>query len=109
MGFSIIPYTDEWTSAVKNFNQRLQAGGAGESLFPEASSSRDFPQTPERNLFQNYFLLTDGPHVRAGYILKYQQFCNWGEALTLADYQLPLSEGIVDKRFNLLGVQLLVD
>ena len=47
--------------------------------------------------------------MRGGYILKHQKFSFNGKIISIADYQQPLSEGIIDKNYNFVGIQLLID
>ncbi|NIV14825.1 MAG: hypothetical protein GWN62_27220 [Aliifodinibius sp.] len=51
----------------------------------------------------------EGNSVRGAYILRHQQFSFKGKILSGAFIQWPMSEGIVDKKYNLIGLQLLVD
>ena len=47
--------------------------------------------------------------MRGGYILKHQPFLVKGNLLQLAAYQLPISEGIVDRRFVNVALYLYAD
>jgi hypothetical protein len=88
---TIRPFTDEWIGAVRDFNLRIAASGFA---FPEYAGP-------------DYFIAVDGSHVRGGYILRRQRFWFGGEARDVAHYRLPLSEGIVDRAYASLGVQLI--
>ena len=104
----IVPYSENHISAVNRFNSRLKKGGAS-STFPDHPTSKWLPKSQSDFLFQEYFLVEDVQEVRGGYILKYQDFVINGEQRTIADYQLPLSEGIVSKKYNLVGLMVLID
>jgi hypothetical protein len=108
----IQPYRPEHETAVKDFNQRLQSGGAGfELLFSERSEPRWLPRRDGRpSLFNEVFLALDGGIVRGGYVLKHEQFAFAdGSARNVACYHHPLSEGIVNKTHAIVGGLMLRD
>jgi hypothetical protein len=88
---AIRPFTQEWAGAVRDFNWRIASSGF---LFPGEADP-------------NYFIAVDGDAVRGGYVLRHQKFWFHGEPRDVAHYQLPLSEGIVNKAYVSLGMQLL--
>ncbi len=92
--------------AVKEFNIRLKSLGANYQ-FPENYISAWLPKVPNAGIYQEYYLLFDNDNiVRGGYILKYQFFIINGKKLKIADYQLPLSEGIIDNKYNYIALVL---
>ena len=92
--------------AVKEFNIRLKSLEATHQ-FPEKYISTWLPKAPNAEIYQEYYLLFDDDHiVRGGYILKYQFFIINGKKIKIADYQLPLSEGIVNSKYNFAGLVL---
>jgi hypothetical protein len=95
MAFSFLPYTAEWSPAVREFNARLAAGGA----------EMRFPETPLAGTVG--FLAVNNGIVRGGYLLRHQVFSLDGKPHPAAHYRLPLSEGIVDKAYAMLGGLLL--
>lgn len=102
------PYQPGDVVAVREFNKRLR-DAAVEFQFPETHISREFPALEGRDIFQEHFLASDQDGVvHGGYILKTEPFLCSGRVERVANYQLPLSEGIVDKRFTMIGVQLLM-
>lgn len=108
MSLQIEAYRAEHSPAVHAFNERLARGGI-EFRFPEQAVSRDFPPHDGAALKQEFYLAVDGEYVRGGYILKSESFFGpRGESL-LGNYQLPLSEGIVDRTQAMVGVKLLWD
>jgi len=109
MQLDIRPYSSQDEPQVAAFNQRLRRAGAGYQ-FPPRSTPAWLPPVPGRPLYQEYFLAIDPQgEVRGGYILKHQEFLVHQQLHTLADYQLPLSEGIIDPRFNFVGLRLLAN
>ena len=107
MANRIQPYEREHIDGVKTFNQRLAANGV-RYRFPEGPRSKWLPLTDDRSRpFQEYLLsVADDGQVRGGYVLKHQDFMINGECHHLAYYHLPLSEGIIDPAFGMVGVQL---
>jgi len=106
MAIEIKPYTEELIPCVKAFNQRLKVGGI-HYQFPEHHVPKWLPKVDGRKIFQEYFVaVEDGRDVRGTYILKHQQFWLAGETVATAAYQLPISEGLVNKTYALTGVQI---
>lgn len=107
MGIEIKPYTENLISAVREFNVRLKTGGTT-NKFPESNIPTWLPKIGNRKIYQEYFLaLENGSTVRGAYILKHQDFSSKGHIISIGNYQLPISEGIVNKAYNLVGIQLL--
>lgn len=108
MPISIHAYTEDRIPAVREFNRRLAAGGVDSAFhFPESHVPLWLPPKDSRPVYQNYFLAVDGESIRGGFILKYQPFLLRGRMQTLPYYHLPVSEGIVDKKFSALGAHML--
>lgn len=108
MAIEIVPYTEGWIPAVAEFNARLKAGDI-KSKFPESHIPHWLPRSTGRSIFQDLYLAAGGNTVRGGYILKHQDFIINGEILSIGNYQLPLSEGIINKAYTTIGLQLLSD
>jgi hypothetical protein len=114
MTLRIVPYTTEYEKGVQAFNARLAEKNLDTSLystwFPSSHVPKWLPKRAGCDLYQEYFVAVDDDStVRGGYILKHQSFLIKGSLLHIADYQLPISEGIIDRRFVSLGVQLYCD
>ena len=114
MTLRIVPYTAEHEEAVRAFNARLAEKNLDPNLystaFPTSHIPAWLPKRPGCDLYQEHFVAVDDESVvRGGYILKHQSFLVKGNPLRLADYQLPISEGIIDRRFINVGVRLYVD
>ena len=104
MTLRIVPYAAEHEEAVRAFNARLAAKKLDLNIYSTAFPTSHIPVwLPKRagcNLYQEQFVaLDDESMVRGGYILKHQTFLVKGNPLRMADYQLPISEGIIDRRF----------
>jgi hypothetical protein len=106
----VAPYRREHEAAVADFNRRLQSGGAGEDLvFYERAQPGWLPGNG-KSVFNQYFLALDQGTVRGAYALKWQDF--WfadGKLRSIGYYHHPLSEGIIDKSYALVGSLLLRD
>jgi len=101
-------YAEEHVPAARAFNERLAAGGVRERL-AESPVPKWLPPSGSERLFQEYFVLRDGAAVRGAYVLKHQPFLVAGEAVTIADYRFPISEGRSDPHFALVGLLTLKD
>jgi len=109
MSMTIREYTEAMIPEVVRFNERLEACGVP-TRFPTSPIAAWLPKVPGRRLFQEYYLALDGNStVRGAYILKHQEFRLGGQTVSSADFQLPISEGIVERRYARVGVQLLLD
>jgi len=108
MAIVMTAHREELTPAVRELNQRLAARG-GAYHFPVSPVPRWLPPLPGRSIYQEYFLAVEGDAVRGGYILKHQPFVLKDERVSIGAYQLPLSEGTIDKRYSSVGVQAMLD
>lgn len=108
MSLVIEPYLPHHVAGVRAFNERLLKAGV-EFQFPDSPISKPFPPSDGAVLWQDLFVAIDGAIVRGGYILKSESFFAKSGEAKLGNYQLPLSEGIIDKTQALVGVRLLWD
>lgn len=109
MAIRIVPYEEPHIVAVSEFNRRLREKGV-HFQFPEHPVPKWLPPTAGRDIFQEYFVALDDDHlVRGAYILKHQQFVLNNTVTTIGDYQLPLSEGIINQQYNMVGLLLIAD
>jgi hypothetical protein len=93
---------------IRAFNSRLEKAGVTFS-FPVDSSGFMLPRGGVEAPYQTGYVLSDGSAVRGGYILKHERAFAAGESFPIGNYQLPLSEGIIDRRYAMVGVQLIKD
>jgi hypothetical protein len=108
MPVKIVPYCADLVPRIANLNDRLAAGGSA-VRFP-TSNDHWLPKMPGRRVFTDYYLAVDEDEtVRGAYILKQQDFSLAGQVATVGYFALPVSEGIVDRRYAPLGVNLLLD
>lgn len=120
MTIHILPYTSEHVESVRAFNRRLETHAAefsrqwGRQLysgrqFPERHECPWLPERSERKVFHKYWLAVEGDEVRGGYIIKQQPFLMRGSLQDVALFRLPISEGVVDRKYAALGPMLVSD
>ena len=101
-----LPFTADLAPAVAEFNARLIAGGADpELLFPESPASGARPNEPSRFCEERFLMVEEGT-VHGGFILGHQDFWIGGNVASIAHFRLPLSEGIVNRKFARVGMQM---
>lgn len=109
MKLDMVAYTAEYEAGVQQFNGRLQAKHAP-VRFPSSHIPEWLPRQKSERVYQEFSLaLDEEAQVRGAYILKHQEFLLNGRLCSIADYHLPISEAIVDPRYNAVGVRLLCD
>jgi len=116
VAIEIIPYLPEHEQAVYRFNARLASGGI-HYRFPVSAKPTRFPHVDPHTpglydagsalCHDIYVALDNEQEVRGGFLLQYQDFLVNGERLSLSNYQIPLSEGIIDKQYGFLGLTLI--
>ncbi len=104
----ITPFTDDHIPAVQEFNRRIAVGGIP-YRFPESPVPQWLPRRDSIPVYQEYFVALEGNKVCGAYILKPQAFACNGEMVTMAGFQLPISEGVIDGRHAAVGILLLDD
>ena len=98
----------EDAESIRQFNLRLEKAGV-EFAFPVESSGLMPKNSDVDAPCQAAYVLSDGSAVRGGYILKSELVFVGEQGVPVGNYQLPLSEGIVDRKFAMVGVQLIKD
>ncbi len=107
MHIEVVDFREPLTGAVADFNRRLSEGGQS-LLFPSATVPEWLPKLPGRKLFQEYYLAAESDgRIRGGYLLKYQDFRLGDQTLSIGDFQLPISEGVVNRAYAPLAAALL--
>ena len=109
MHVEFVPFQKEWIEATAEFNRRLRQRGQT-LLFPDSPIPEWLPRIPGREIYQELFLAVDRVRcVRGGYMLKHQEFWLGGKTVSIGDVQLPISEGVVNRRWRGMGVAVLRD
>lgn len=106
---NFLPYTAEWTGAVRRFNQRLLAGGLEPELaFPEEPKA-EFQTEASSPIYQEFFVAVEGTEVRGGYFLTYENWRINQSTETVCNYRLPISESLINRAYRGLGRTLVQD
>ena len=109
MKIEIKPYKVGNINSVIDFNIRLKSGGTQLS-FLESNIPNWLPKFDDMKIFQESFLaLENDSIVRGAYMLKQQEFSFKGDVVSIASYHQPISEGIVNKKYNSIGIRLIMD
>src|SRR5579872_7307853 len=109
MAIRISPFSEEHVPAVIDFNRRLKAGGAPpEFQFSESPIPHWLPKADGASVYNEFFLALDGDVVRGTCVLKHQRFSFSGEIRPIVYYHHPFSEGIVNKAYTTVGLQVLM-
>lgn len=105
---SIKPFTANLTPAVRAFNSRLTAAGARQEFrFPENPVPSLLPKHGSAKVYEEYYLSVQGETVRGGFILKHQHFSFHGEIRPLGFFHWPVSEGMVNRKYAWVALQML--
>src|SRR6516164_9427867 len=103
MRIVIREYEESMSPAVVEFNTRMATGGASWRFSVSATPSW-LPHRPGSNLYQQFFLAADTElAVRGGYCIKHEVYRIAGKDTSIGQIALPLSEGVIDRRFAHLG------
>lgn len=106
--FRFQPYTEELCGAVAEFNQRISRANPP-FLIPEHPRDCWLPKIDGRGVYQEIMIALQGSEVRGAYTLKQQPFSFGGRIHMAAACQMPISEGIADKRYSFAGPRILRD
>ena len=107
MGCTIGEYALEDVAAVKRFNTRIAESGS-EFVFPEQFEP-DLMQATSPSVYQQYYVAREGVEIRGGYKTQIQPFSVNGTIQPVANYQLPLSEGVASRKYAMVGPMLVRD
>ena len=92
---------------VISFNKRLRLKGSN-IFFLEEPFSFLLPNVKGRDLYREHYICIDNSNeVRGGYVLHSQLYYINGEYHRLVDFILPISEGLIDKKYNLVIFSLI--
>lgn len=108
MTIDIRPYTEDLIGPVAEFNRRISAAKTA-FLIPETPVPSWLPKRRGQSVYQERFLALENGFVRGAYTLKRQDFSFSGHVLSIGFYQNPISEGVADKRYILVGANLMND
>ena len=110
MQLRIVEYTEDLRSLLAAFNARLAAAGC-EDRFPPPRAATAPPVFHQGLPEIRYLALEEDSSrvaaVRGAYALKFQEFWLGGEVLPVADFMLPVSEGVIRREYGLVAALLL--
>ena len=90
------------------FNRRVRSANAPFQL-PETPAPLWLSKQGDQKTYQEVFLAVEEGCVRGGYTFKHQEFSIGRRILEVGMCRMPISEGIVDKRYSMVGVMLIKD
>ena len=109
MAIQVVPYTPDRVPAVEAFNGRLRDGGSHWGWYGEAEDAW-LPPGPGRRVWREHYLAVDDEGaVRGAYALKPQDWWIRGQRMVVTDWQGPVSEGVVSRKYNMVGMRLIRD
>jgi hypothetical protein len=107
MGLRVVLYEASHEPAVRAFNTRMRAADALLFPLPETAPAAN-PNTPAPGIeFRHFVVVDDAGEVRGGYFVRTQPFIIRGQVHCVGHYNAPLSEGIADKRYAVVGTAML--
>jgi hypothetical protein len=107
MPIEVVPYTQEWVEAVLAFNARMRAGGTVWGWYPSPVDEW-LPERAGRKTWREHWLaVEDGAFVRGAFALKPHEWSVRGAKQLVTDWQGPVTEGVISRRYNTLGLRLL--
>jgi hypothetical protein len=105
MAFRIVPYATEHVPAVRAFNARMRQAGFGRFQLIETAPG---PREPTPGVSFRHFLALDPEgHVRGGYFVRLQPFLIRGNIRAVGHLTSPVSEGVYDRRYFIVGPQII--
>ena len=106
MPIQVIPYTAEWVPAVLAFNDRMHATGTPWGWFGDPADAW-LPARDKKTWREHWLAVEDGALVRGAFALKPHEWQIHGAPQLVVDWQGPVTEGLIDRRWNTLGLRLL--
>lgn len=107
--FSIVAQTAGEMDAVRAFNERMRAAHApADFLLPDQpNNSHTLGVPPQPIEWTKFVVVGNDDEVRGGFLLMTQPAWLNGQLVAAANYQAPLSEGIADPRYGMVGMHML--
>lgn len=107
MKIQIVERSPAHDEMVGRFNSRAISNDSPFLLGATADVGWLSRNSVDQAVVRECFLAVEGGEVRGGFVIRKQDFILDGEVRSIWNYQGPISEGIWDRRFALLGVQML--
>lgn len=109
MAIKIVPYTAERVTAVAAFNQRMLEGQTGWGWYEGSEDDWMPPREGAKVWREHHVAIDDEEVVRGAYALKPQPWYIRGEMKTVTDWQGPVTEGLLSRKYATLGLRLIRD
>jgi hypothetical protein len=105
----IQPLEDRWIAAAVAFNRRLDQAHTAHTIRLPESPEPEMLLRGEAPFWQECFLAVEGSAVRGGYIMYHQQWNIGGGIFSTVNPTKPISEGVINGAYGLVGVKLVQD
>lgn len=104
----MVPYTEAEIAAALAFNDRMLAGHAPtDFVLPDRPNRPAGGAAAPAITWTKYLALDTGGEARGGFLLMEQPAVLNGQPIRAANYQAPVSEGILDKRYGMVGMHMI--
>jgi hypothetical protein len=107
MKVEFTPLTASLIPACRAFNERLRSHAEPPFLLPEKASAKTSDLAPGGISSRHYVAVDQSGEVRGGVFLTEQPGWLQKQTIPLVNIQSPLSEGLVDRKFSGVGLQML--
>jgi hypothetical protein len=104
-----VPLSQDLVAACHRFNGRLAPANLGGEVTCVPNSPGPQSGTPQPMENQRFVAIDASGEIRGAYQLRWQYFWLDGSQFLGAAYGFPVSEGMIDKRYAMLGVGILRD
>jgi hypothetical protein len=109
MGIEVVPFTSARVDAVLAFNKRMRDGGTHWGWY-EGAEDEWLPKRAGVKVWREHYLaVEDDEFVRGAYALKPQEWMIDGKPVLVTDWQGPVSEGLLSRKYNTMGLRLIRD
>lgn len=108
MAIKVVPYEPTNESQVDRFNQRMADGNTGWGWYGSATDAwLPGPGEDRKTWREHYLAIDDAGEVRGAYAHKPHLWRIQAEDRLVADWQGPVSEGLLEPRYATLGFRLI--
>lgn len=107
MTVEFTPLTASLIPACRAFNERLRSHGKPPFVLPENASAETATPAPGGISSKHYVAVDQSGEVRGGVFLTEQRGWLGKQVIPLINIQSPLSEGLVDRKFSGVSLQML--
>lgn len=108
MDLRIELFTKQYEPAARAFNQRMRLANApADFLLPECAPTEASNRENPSPVAKEQYIVLENETVRGGFILQKQEYWVQGGIRAAWNVQAPLSEGIVDRKYNFVALWFL--